>query len=52
MINLHSGVLYSLTGVTDLASMSSCASQKKTEEQKPFNIVYIMTDDHTDQMMS
>ena len=52
MNNLHSGLLYSLTGVTALASMSSCASQKKTEEQKPFNIVYIMTDDHTAQMMS
>ena len=39
MNNLHSGLLYSLTGVTALASMSSCASQKKTEEQKPFNIV-------------
>ena len=46
MNNLHSGLLYSLTGVTALASMSSCASQKKTEEQKPFNIVYIMTDEN------
>ena len=26
--------------------------QQKQEQQKPFNIVYIMTDDHTAQMMS
>ena len=52
MNNLQSGLIYSLTSVTALASISSCASQKKAEEQKPYNIVYIMTDDHTAQMMS
>ena len=52
MNNLQSGLLFSLTGITAVASLSSCASQKKTEEQKPYNIVYIMTDDHTAQMMS
>lgn len=41
-----------MTGITAVASLSSCASQKKTEEQRPYNIVYIMTDDHTAQMMS
>ncbi|MCF0203978.1 MAG: sulfatase-like hydrolase/transferase, partial [Muribaculaceae bacterium] len=30
---------------------ASCA-QQKDEAQKPLNIVYIMTDDHTAQMMS
>lgn len=52
MNNLQSGLLFSLTGITAVASLLSCASQKKTEEQKPYNIVYIMTDDHTAQMMS
>ena len=52
MNNLQSGLFFSLTGITAVASLSSCASQKKTEEQKPYNIVYIMTDDHTAQMMS
>ena len=41
MNNLQSGLLFSLTGITAVASLSSCASQKKTEEQKPYNIVYI-----------
>ena len=52
MNNLHSVLFCSLTGITAVTSLSSCASQKKTEEQKPYNIVYIMTDDHTAQMMS
>lgn len=49
---LQSGLLFSLTGITAAASLPSCTSQKKAEEQKPYNIVYIMTDDHTAQMMS
>lgn len=52
MKRLQSGLLYSLTGATAVASLASCASQKQGEEQKQYNIVYIMTDDHTAQMMS
>ena len=52
MKNLQSGLLYSLTGAAAVASLASCSSQKKAEEQKQYNIVYIMTDDHTAQMLS
>lgn len=41
--------LYPLAGVTVL---SACGSSKKMEQSRPLNIVYIMTDDHTRQMMS
>lgn len=42
-----------VAGVTTFVSLFSCASRdKKKEVQKPYNIVYIMTDDHTAQMMS
>lgn len=51
MNNLYSRLLFSLTGAVAVASLASCASQKN-REQKPYNIVYIMTDDHTAQMMS
>ena len=34
-----------------LSALTAC-NQKKAEQQKPLNIVYIMTDDHTAQMMS
>lgn len=52
MQNLPSKVLYSVTGAAALVSViSSCTAQKK-EVMKPLNIVYIMTDDHTQQMMS
>ena len=47
MNNLPSGILYSLTGAAAVASLTSCATGKQKEEQKPLNIVYIMTDDHT-----
>lgn len=33
-------------------ALSSCATSTSTKEQKPLNIVYIMTDDHTQQMIS
>jgi arylsulfatase A-like enzyme len=33
-------------------ALSSCAKADAEEQQKPLNIVYIMTDDHTAQMMS
>lgn len=52
MNTIQSGLLFSLTGAAAVASMTSCTSQKKAEEQKQYNIVYIMTDDHTAQMMS
>ena len=51
MNTLQSGLLYSLTGAAAVASLTSCSSQKKAEEQKQYNIVYIMTDDHTAQLM-
>ena len=38
-------------GVASLALLSSCNSKQETVD-KPLNIVYIMTDDHTQQMMS
>lgn len=50
MNNLQNRLLFSLTGAAAVASLASCASQKNGE-QKPYNIVYIMTDDHTAQMM-
>lgn len=50
MKNIQYSLLYSLTGVAAAASMASCGMQKG--ERKPYNIVYIMTDDHTAQMMS
>ena len=52
MENLQSNLFYSLAGVAAVASLASCANKQKTTEQKPLNIVYIMTDDHTAQMMS
>ena len=44
-------LLYPFAGLATLAAVTSCQQQKK-EEVKPYNIVYIMTDDHTAQMMS
>lgn len=41
-----------MTGVTAVTSLVSCSIKQKPAEQKPLNIVYIMTDDHTAQMMS
>lgn len=43
-------LLYPFAGLAALATVTSC--QQKKEEAKPLNIVYIMTDDHTAQMMS
>ena len=45
-----SAFLYPLTGIAALASLASCSGEKETAKQ--YNIVYIMTDDHTAQMMS
>ncbi|MBP6064949.1 sulfatase [Bacteroides sp.] len=53
MNNLQSGLLYSITGATAVAAFASCATKPSNPgQQKPLNIVYIMTDDHTAQMMS
>jgi len=35
-----------------IAALSSCGSSKKVEHSHPYNIVFIMSDDHTRQMMS
>lgn len=51
MNNFPSGVYWSLTGAVAVGSLSSC-TQKKEADAKPYNIVYIMTDDHTAQMIS
>ena len=49
MLNFNSKLLYPLAGI---AALASCGTTKKAEPTKPLNIVYIMTDDHTRQMMS
>ena len=54
MKNFHfsTSLLCSLSGTAVVLPLfSSCSAQKKAEA-KPYNIVYIMTDDHTAQMMS
>lgn len=43
--------LYPLFGIATVASLLS-ACQQSDKASKPYNIVYIMTDDHTAQMMS
>ena len=50
MKQLTPAFIYPLTGMAAIASLASCAGEK--ESSKPYNIVYIMTDDHTAQMMS
>ena len=52
MENLQSNLFFPLAGVAAVASLASCAGKQKPAEQPPLNIVYIMTDDHTAQMMS
>ncbi|NLY25429.1 MAG: sulfatase [Bacteroidales bacterium] len=42
-------LIYPLTGA---ALLASCGKNKPAEPARPLNIVYIMTDDHTRQMMS
>ena len=50
MRQFKSTALYTVLGAGALAGLASC--QQAKEEAKPLNIVYIMTDDHTAQMMS
>ena len=46
-------MLYPQVGLAVMAAIvSSCAGDKNAAERLPLNIVYIMTDDHTAQMMS
>ena len=52
MEKLQSNLFFPLAGVAAVASFASCSNKQKPVEQKPLNIVYIMTDDHTAQMMS
>ena len=47
MNNSHSKLLY---WIASTAALASCSGEDKP--QGPYNIVYIMTDDHTAQMMS
>ena len=49
MQHLNLKFVYPIAGLTALAS---CGIKEKAEPLKPLNIVYIMTDDHTRQMMS
>ena len=52
MRKIENALLYSLTGAAALASMSSCKSENKEAAQKPMNIIYIMSDDHSYQTIS
>lgn len=52
MKHSQSTLFYTLTGIAVTASFLSCSQVKKTNGQAKYNIVYIMTDDHTAQMMS
>jgi arylsulfatase A-like enzyme len=52
MKNLHPDLFIPLAGLASITSLASCSNAKKPEPQKPVNIVFIMTDDHTQQMMS
>jgi arylsulfatase A-like enzyme len=52
MANINKSLLYSSAALAALPMMASCSTNKSAEATKPMNIVYIMTDDHTAQMMS
>ena len=52
MEKLQPNLFFPLAGVAAVASFASCSNKQKPVEQKHLNIVYIMTDDHTAQMMS
>lgn len=55
-INESNGIKCASLALTAVASVAVCpqinAQDNKAKEDKPLNIVYIMTDDHTAQMMS
>lgn len=46
------GALGASAAAAAVAALPGCTSARQTEADKPMNIVYIMTDDHTSQMMS
>lgn len=46
----NTSIIYTIAGLASLSALTSC--QPKKEVAKPLNIVFIMTDDHTAQMMS
>ncbi|MCH5329245.1 MAG: sulfatase [Coprobacter sp.] len=50
MKSINPNFLYTAASLAAVGSLASC--QNKKEVAKPLNIVYIMTDDHTAQMMS
>jgi len=50
--NSKAALLYPSAAIVALVPLASCNTAKDTGQQKPMNIVYIMTDDHTAQMMS
>ena len=52
MKELSNPLFLSLAGVAAISSLSSCSSTQRADGKKSLNIVYIMTDDHTAQMMS
>ena len=52
MEKLQSNLFFPLAGIAAVASLASCSNKQRPAEQLPLNIVYIMTDDHTAQMMS
>lgn len=45
-------LLYSTAGITMAIPVLSSCQDKKVDKKKTYNIVYIMTDDHTAQMIS
>lgn len=47
----YSGLFYSLAAVSATGALVSCGEKQKNEDKR-CNIVFIMTDDHTAQMMS
>ena len=52
MEKLQSNLFFPLAGIAAVTSLASCSNKQRPAEQLPLNIVYIMTDDHTAQMMS
>lgn len=52
MKNLRPDLFIPLAGMAAITPLASCSDGKKPEPQKHVNIVFIMTDDHTQQMMS
>lgn len=52
MERVNPNFCYSLVSLVTVTSLVSCGNQQKKSQTSPLNIVYIMTDDHTAQMMS